>query len=68
MSNRLYRSEKDRMIGGVCSGVAAHLNLDPVLVRLGFVLLTLFKGVGLLLYVLLLFLMPLNPDEDVEES
>jgi len=45
---RLYRSETDKMIGGVCGGIAEYFTLDPTLVRLGYILLsifTLFSGV-----------------------
>ena len=55
---RLMRSETDRMIAGVCGGLAEYLNVDPVLVRLAFVVLGLASGVGLVLYVLLWLLMP----------
>ena len=55
---RLMRSETDRMIAGVCGGLAEYLNLDPVLVRLAFVVLGLASGVGLVLYVLLWLVMP----------
>lgn len=58
MSNkRLTRNSEDQMIFGVCSGVAAYLNVDPVLVRLAFVILTLLHGWGILLYVVLAIIM-----------
>ncbi len=60
MNDRLMRPQSDRMIGGVCGGLARYLKLDPVLVRLAFVLLTLFKGIGLVIYLILLILMPLD--------
>lgn len=60
MNDRLMRTQSDRMIGGVCGGLARYLKLDPVLVRLAFVLLTLFKGIGLVIYLILLILMPLD--------
>ena len=41
---RLYRSEKERLLGGVCGGLAEYFKTDPVLVRVIFVLLTLFVG------------------------
>src|SRR5579863_516362 len=41
---RLYRIDEGAMISGVCNGVAAYFNLDPTLVRLGFVFLTMFWG------------------------
>jgi phage shock protein PspC (stress-responsive transcriptional regulator) len=48
----------DRILGGVCSGVAAEFHLDPLWVRLAFVLLAFAHGLGILLYVLLWLLMP----------
>ena len=56
--NRLYRSKTNTMIAGVCGGLGEHLGIDPTLVRLVFILLTLISGVGLLLYLVLLILVP----------
>lgn len=56
--SRLMRSETDRMLAGVCGGLAAYLGIDPVLVRLAFVLLLLASGVGLVIYVILWIIMP----------
>ena len=50
------------MLGGVCSGLGRYLKIDPTLVRLSFVLLSIYGGVGPLLYLLLLILMPLDSD------
>jgi phage shock protein C len=58
---RLYRSEEERMIAGVCGGIAEYLDIDPTLVRILFVLLFFVGGNGLLLYLILMFLMPLKP-------
>jgi len=54
------RTDDDRMIGGVCGGLARHFRVDPVLTRLAFVVLTLYGGAGPLIYLLLLFLMPVE--------
>ncbi len=62
MSARLMRTNKDRMLGGVCSGLGRYLKIDPIFVRLGFILLSIHGGVGPLLYLLLLILMPLDSD------
>lgn len=62
MSERLMRTNKDRMLGGVCSGLGRYFKIDPILVRLSFVLLSIHGGVGPLLYLLLLILMPLDSD------
>lgn len=56
---RLVRYSDDKMLFGVCSGLADYLNIDTVIVRLVFFLLTVFgNGLGLLVYVLLAILMP----------
>ena len=57
MKAKLYRSTTDRMIAGVCGGLGAYLDIDPVIVRLFFVLLTLAGG-GVLIYLLLWILIP----------
>jgi phage shock protein C len=48
------------MIGGVCGGLGGYLNTDSTLVRLAFVLFTLAGGAGLLIYLILLIVMPLD--------
>lgn len=55
---KLVRSSDDRMLFGVAGGLAAYLNIDPVLVRLFFVLLTLSTGYAPIIYLLLALLMP----------
>lgn len=55
---RLTRSSDDRILAGVAGGLARHFDLDPLLFRVGFVVLTLFGGSGLLLYILLALLVP----------
>lgn len=59
---RLVRSRDDRMLLGVCGGLASYLNVDPVIVRLVAVLLTLWNGVGLLIYIVLAVIMRPEPD------
>ena len=49
-TKRLYRLREGRVIAGVCAGLAAYLGIDPTLVRLAFALLTVFGGIGILLY------------------
>jgi phage shock protein C len=59
-SRKLYRSESDRMVAGVCSGLGKYLNIDPTIVRLIFVLMFLLGGHGLLVYVILWIVMPVE--------
>ena len=56
--HKLYRNPDDVIIGGVCSGIAAYFDLDPVIVRLIFIVLFFFGGTGFLLYVILLIILP----------
>ncbi len=55
---KIYRSEKNRMIAGVCGGLADYFSVDPSLMRLFFILLTLVGGLGIVFYVLLWILAP----------
>lgn len=58
MENRLYRSKTDVILGGVCSGLGKYLHIDPTLVRLFFILITLAGGVGVLAYIILWIVVP----------
>ena len=60
-TKRLYRSRTERMIGGVCSGLANYLNADPTLIRLLMVLFALAGGPGLIAYLILWIVVPLEP-------
>ncbi len=62
--SHLTRSNADRMIGGVAGGLGAYFSVDPVLVRIGFAVATLFSGAGALAYLALLVFVP-SADEDV---
>lgn len=58
---RLYRSTQDRMFAGVCGGIAEYLDVDPTLVRLVFVALTLMGGPGFIIYIVLMLIVPEDP-------
>jgi phage shock protein C len=58
---RLYRSKKDRMIAGVCGGLASYIGIDPTLVRLLFVLGMFAVGGTLLAYVVMMIVIPEEP-------
>lgn len=55
---KLYKSNSQKMIAGVCGGIAEYLNLDPTLVRLVFVAISLLGGSGLLAYIIAAIIMP----------
>lgn len=58
---RLYRCRHDRQLAGVAAGMAEYLDLDPTVVRILWILSALFGGVTIILYVILAFVMPLEP-------
>jgi phage shock protein C len=58
---RLYRSRKDRMIAGVCGGLASYIGIDPTLVRLLFVLGLFAMGGTFLAYVIMMIVIPEEP-------
>lgn len=62
---RLYRNPHDKMLGGVCSGIANYFDIDPVIVRLIMVVLFLGAGIGLLAYIIAWIVIPLarTPEE-----
>ena len=55
---RLVRSRRGRLLGGVCSGLGTHFDVDPILFRIAFVGLAIFSGVGIALYLAILLLVP----------
>ncbi|TMK98986.1 MAG: PspC domain-containing protein [Actinobacteria bacterium] len=55
---RLIRTRRGRLIGGVCSGLGAHFGVDPILLRIAFVALAIFGGIGFWLYLAFLLLVP----------
>jgi len=58
---KLYRSRRERMIAGVCGGIALRYDIDPSWVRIIFVLFFFAGGAAFLLYVLLWIIIPLEP-------
>ena len=57
-ARRLYRTRDERVIAGVCGGIARYFNIDPVLVRVGAVALAFLGGAGLLAYLAAVLLIP----------
>ena len=65
-SRRLKRSRRDKKIGGVCGGFGEYFNVDPTLVRVLWILAILLGGTGLLLYIILWIVMPLEAEPILE--
>lgn len=61
MNKRLYKSN-DKMLCGVCGGIAEYFNLDPTLVRLGLVIFSLAGGSGVLAYIIAAIIIPDGPN------
>jgi phage shock protein PspC (stress-responsive transcriptional regulator) len=58
---RLYRSKTNRIIAGVCSGIAEYFDVDPTLIRLMCLLFSLSGGAGMLAYVIAWIIIPVEP-------
>lgn len=58
MEKRLYRSEKNQMLCGVCGGIAEYFNIDPTLVRLAWAIFTCVGGAGILAYIIAAIIIP----------
>ena len=58
---KLYRSNQNRMLAGVCGGIAEYFNIDPTVVRIAWAILSLVGALGIMAYVICLVLMPENP-------
>jgi len=58
MTKKLYRSQRQKVFGGVCGGVAEYFELDPVIVRILFVLAALTLGTGFLAYIIAMIIIP----------
>ena len=61
MEKRLYRLPRNKMIGGVCTGLGEYFSIDPVLVRLVFIILAFQQGIGILAYIILWIVVPVHP-------
>ena len=58
---RLYRSGKNKILGGVCGGLGDYFEVDPTLVRILWILFLFAGGAGLLAYLIAWFIVPRNP-------
>ena len=67
MQKKLYRSKSNRMLAGVCAGVAEYFNIDPTVVRVAWALASLFTA-GILAYVVCAFVIPEKPDAEIIDA
>jgi phage shock protein PspC (stress-responsive transcriptional regulator) len=64
----LHRSRRNRIVSGVAGGLGEYFDVDPLLIRLGFILLSLGAGFGLLAYILLAVIMPQESEESAQQA
>ncbi|HEX5905728.1 MAG TPA: PspC domain-containing protein [Propionibacteriaceae bacterium] len=57
-SRKLYRSRNQRMVAGVCGGLADYFNIDATVIRVLFLILTVFGGTGLVVYLVMWIIVP----------
>ncbi|MBR1640033.1 MAG: PspC domain-containing protein [Treponema sp.] len=68
MSKKLYKSRKNKMIDGVCGGLADFFSIDATIIRLIFALAVILKGAGILLYIIACIIIPREPDDGSSDS
>jgi len=68
MRTKLYRSTKDRVIGGVCGGIAEYFDIDSTLVRLLAILIFFMGGTGIIAYIIGWIIIPQNPNGNTEDN
>lgn len=65
---KLYRSEKNRILGGVCGGLGTYLDIDPNIIRILWILFCLFYGTGILVYIIAWLILPNESEKDVIDA
>ncbi|MGY4687993.1 phage-shock protein [Petrotoga mexicana DSM 14811] len=71
---KLYRSRENKILAGVCGGLGEYFEIDPVIIRLLWIVLSLVWGFGVILYIIAIFIIPPQPqgnrysDEHLEET
>lgn len=65
---KLYRSISQKVLAGVCGGLAEYFNIDVTIIRLAFVILTIMGGSGLIIYIIMSLVVPLDPSATPHHS
>lgn len=60
-NKKLYRVEEGKIFAGICTGIAEYANLDVTIVRVLWVIISVFGGAGLILYIIFIFIIPMKP-------
>ncbi len=63
MKKRLYKSNVNKIVNGVCGGIAEYFELDPTLARLGWILFCAAGGSGILAYIIAAIVIPRSPEQ-----
>ena len=63
MEKRLYKSNREKMVDGVCAGIGEYFDVDPTLVRLGWLLFCAVGGSGILVYIIAALVIPRRPQD-----
>ena len=61
MEKRLYRSRSKKIVAGIGGGLGEYLDIDPVIIRIIIILITIFNGIGLLIYIIMWIVIPEEP-------
>lgn len=67
-NKKLYRSRNDRMVSGVCGGLGDFFGIDSTLIRVIFVLLAVFGGSGIVIYLVMLLIVPEEPLAEITQA
>ena len=62
MKKRLHRSNENKVIAGVCAGIAEYFDMDPTLIRLAWILFCALGGSGVLAYIVAALIIPREPE------
>jgi len=66
---RLYRSRTDQILGGICGGLGEHIDVDPSIIRLVWVIVTLLSlGTGIIVYLAAWIIIPQSPEEPAQQT
>jgi len=68
MQKKLYRSNSNRMLAGVCGGIAEYFNIDPTIVRVIWIIASVFGFAGVVVYIAGAFIIPEKPDTDIVDA
>ena len=68
MQKKLYRSKSNRMLVGVCSGIAEYFNIDPTVVRVLWAIASVLGFAGVIAYIVCAFVIPEKPDGKIVEA